>query len=89
MNKPCPHCGGLHFGQRFDDCPYVLLSTDTTATPEQRKNAAGWLLNTVIVDWVPPGTVMFMPQDRLPNETNEEFIRRCAVITGLQIPPTP
>jgi hypothetical protein len=21
--KDCPHCGGLHFGQRFDDCPYL------------------------------------------------------------------
>ncbi len=39
----CPHCGGLHMGQRFDDCPYVKLAVDETATEEQQKNAAEWL----------------------------------------------
>jgi hypothetical protein len=24
----CPHCGGQHWGQRFDDCPYVALLSD-------------------------------------------------------------
>ena len=39
----CPHCGGLHFGQRFDNCPYVKLAVDPTATEEQRTNASEWL----------------------------------------------
>jgi hypothetical protein len=39
----CPHCGGEHFGQRFDNCPYVRLLTDPEATDEQRKNAAATL----------------------------------------------
>lgn len=20
--QKCPHCGGMHFGQRFDNCPF-------------------------------------------------------------------
>jgi len=39
----CPHCGGLHFGQRFDDCPYVKLANDPEASIEARANAAGIL----------------------------------------------
>jgi hypothetical protein len=39
----CPHCGGLHYGVRYDDCPYLKLATDKTATEEQRQNAANWL----------------------------------------------
>jgi hypothetical protein len=39
----CPHCGGTHWGQRFDDCPYVRLVADPNATEEQRTNAAEWL----------------------------------------------
>ncbi len=39
----CPHCGGLHLGQRFDDCVYVRLASDQAATEEQRTNAAEWL----------------------------------------------
>lgn len=39
----CPHCGGVHWGQRFDDCPYLKLSTDETASEEQRRNATEWL----------------------------------------------
>lgn len=39
----CPHCGGQHWGQRFDDCPYVDLLTDPNATEEQKMNAAGIL----------------------------------------------
>ena len=35
----CPHCGGWHWGQRFDDCPYVRLLADPSATDEQRANA--------------------------------------------------
>lgn len=35
----CPHCAGLHYGQRFDDCPYVKLANDPSATKEQRENA--------------------------------------------------
>jgi hypothetical protein len=41
--KRCPHCGGLHFGQRFDDCPYAKLARDPHATQEQRRNSQGWL----------------------------------------------
>jgi hypothetical protein len=40
---PCPHCGGTHLGQRFDDCPYVKLVVDESATEEQRQNAGEWL----------------------------------------------
>jgi len=43
INPKCPHCGGIHLGQRFDDCPYVKLVSDETATLEQRHNAAEWL----------------------------------------------
>ncbi len=43
MNQTCPHCGGLHLGQRFDDCPYVKLVSDPTASQEQKRNAAEWL----------------------------------------------
>lgn len=39
----CPHCGGEHWGQRFDDCPYVRLLSDPSASEEQRLNAASWL----------------------------------------------
>ncbi len=39
----CPHCGGLHFGQRFDDCVYVKLLDDPNATVEERANAQRWL----------------------------------------------
>ena len=39
----CPHCGSRHYGQKFDDCPYVKLADDETATPEQRRNAREWL----------------------------------------------
>ena len=39
----CPHCGGLHIGQRFDDCPYVKLADDPKASIEARANAAGIL----------------------------------------------
>jgi hypothetical protein len=39
----CPHCGGEHWGQRFDDCVYVKLAHDQTASQEQRDNAAEWL----------------------------------------------
>jgi hypothetical protein len=39
----CPHCGGEHWGQRFDDCPYVALLADPAATSEQKANAADWL----------------------------------------------
>jgi hypothetical protein len=41
----CPHCGGQHWGQRFDDCPYVALLSDLTATKEQRANAADHIAN--------------------------------------------
>lgn len=40
----CPHCGGLHLGQRFDNCPYVKLITDEQASEEQKQNAREWLL---------------------------------------------
>jgi len=36
---PCPHCGGLHFGQRFDDCTFVRILADERSTPEQKRNA--------------------------------------------------
>jgi hypothetical protein len=36
----CPHCGGQHWGQRFDDCPYIELAVDPAATQEQRDNSA-------------------------------------------------
>lgn len=39
----CPRCGGLHLGQRFDNCPYVKLAVDPNATEEQRTNAQSWL----------------------------------------------
>lgn len=39
----CPHCGGEHWGQRFDDCPYVQILADPNASEEQRLNAAEWL----------------------------------------------
>lgn len=40
---PCPHCGGLHLGQRFDDCPYIKILKDPAATEEQRTNARSWI----------------------------------------------
>jgi hypothetical protein len=43
----CPHCGGLHYGQRFDDCTYVNILKDPKSTTEQRKNAAAWLENNL------------------------------------------
>lgn len=44
MSQPkCPHCGGEHWGQRFDDCPYIKLAVDMEASQEQRDNAAEWL----------------------------------------------
>lgn len=39
----CPHCGGLHFGQRFDDCVYVKMLDDPTATLEEKLTARAWL----------------------------------------------
>ena len=39
VERRCPHCGGLHFGQRFDDCTFVRLLADPSATDEQRINA--------------------------------------------------
>lgn len=42
-NQTCPHCGGLHYGRRFDDCLYVELANDQNATEEQRTNARQWL----------------------------------------------
>lgn len=42
-DQKCPHCDGLHLGSRFDDCPYVDLANDMTATEEQRENAREWL----------------------------------------------
>jgi hypothetical protein len=41
--RHCPHCGGLHYGQRFDDCPYLKLVNDPNATEEQRANAKSFL----------------------------------------------
>lgn len=41
--QSCPHCGGQHWGQRHDDCPYVSLLADVTATEEQVQNARGIL----------------------------------------------
>ena len=42
-NLRCPHCGGIHYGQRFDDCPYVRILADPNASEEQKNNAAEWL----------------------------------------------
>jgi hypothetical protein len=42
--QKCPHCGGEHWGQRFDDCPYVKILNDNSTT-EQRDNSEGWLRN--------------------------------------------
>ncbi len=39
----CPHCGGEHWGQRFDACPFVAIATDANATESQRTNAAATL----------------------------------------------
>ena len=39
----CPHCGGQHWGQKFDDCPYVSLLQDSNATDGQRQNARDML----------------------------------------------
>jgi hypothetical protein len=39
----CPHCGGQHWGQRFDNCPYVELVDNPSATDEQKANARDWL----------------------------------------------
>lgn len=39
----CPHCGGLHLGIRFDDCPYEKLLDDPMAAEEQKHNAREWL----------------------------------------------
>lgn len=27
VDERCPHCGGIHYGQKFDDCPYTPLLT--------------------------------------------------------------
>lgn len=35
----CPHCGGEHWGQRFDNCPFVNILADSQSTDEQRQNA--------------------------------------------------
>lgn len=35
----CSHCGGEHWGQRFDDCPYVNILKDSDSTEEQRRHA--------------------------------------------------
>ena len=43
INPRCPHCCGIHLGQKFDDCPYVKLAVDPLATEEQRFHAAEWL----------------------------------------------
>lgn len=43
VDQRCPYCGGLHYGQRFDDCPYIKLAVDEKATEEQRRNAIAWL----------------------------------------------
>ena len=37
--QECPHCGGKHWGQRFDNCTYVNILNDPSATGEQRRNA--------------------------------------------------
>ncbi len=37
--RRCPHCGGLHYGQRFDDCCFVRLVNDETADEDRRANA--------------------------------------------------
>ncbi len=29
----CPHCGGIHLGQRYDDCPFRKVSTTPQPTP--------------------------------------------------------
>ena len=42
-HRKCPHCGGEHWGQRFDDCTYVNIKADPNATEEERRNAAGTL----------------------------------------------
>jgi hypothetical protein len=41
--EKCPHCGGEHWGQAFDDCPYIVLRYDQSATEEQRRNAIDWI----------------------------------------------
>lgn len=28
----CPHCGGLHYGTRYDDCPYLKLTEKVIAS---------------------------------------------------------
>lgn len=35
--QKCPHCGGEHFGQRFDDCPFI-------------KKAAIWVRGCLVGD---------------------------------------
>jgi len=42
-NLRCPHCGGIHFGQRFDDCVYVQILHDPTSDAEQIANAKSHL----------------------------------------------
>lgn len=39
----CPHCGGLHYGQRFDDCSFLKVLNDPSSTPEMKENAQGIL----------------------------------------------
>jgi len=37
--KKCQHCGGEHWGQRFDNCPFVSILAASDSTEEQRTNA--------------------------------------------------
>lgn len=39
----CPHCGGEHWGQRFDECPFIKILADPNATEEERQNATATL----------------------------------------------
>lgn len=40
---PCPHCGGEHWGQKFNDCTFVNILADPNSTDEQRQNATAAL----------------------------------------------
>jgi hypothetical protein len=43
-DQTCPHCGGIHIGVCFDNCPYVnIVKSPNQYTPEQVKNAKEWL----------------------------------------------
>ena len=35
----CRHCGGLHYGQLFLVCPYMVILADPKSTEEQKENA--------------------------------------------------